>query len=397
MAIRSRISSKSSGKRYYAFVDDVAPADPENKRSRSSIRLDAIDADAFDADPTNIDRDEALAIVRISSTPGRLAYLFGIDTLHEGDWVEIRLLPQESMPLTWHFSYTSSYTQYQRSNIVSLSTIAEAPTASIRARLTAACKSKETPRLNLEGQDDLLSPLRGLKEIVAVDVGQAACISFHENFRCVGYFDVGAPLFSNKHSCPNHINHQFATEGFVILSHWDFDHFSLAYKHPLLKSLDWLAPEQRVGPNTAKFQKSLGTRLRFMSGKLETPYLMLAPCLGADPLDRNSTGYALRVKIGEQAVLLTGDADYQWIDQTLKSNLTGLVIPHHGAAGANPPRPALLKRAVAVASYGNPNCYRHPNETFLADHKKIGWQVQRTAKFGMAPIQPRGNRQLYPV
>lgn len=71
----------------------------------------------------------------------------------------------------------------------------------------------------------------------------------------------------NRKSFKKKFKRAFPKKGFVLLSHWDFDHYALALKEPALKKLDWYAPWQPVGPNITKFQHELGSRLRFISGE----------------------------------------------------------------------------------------------------------------------------------
>ena len=49
-------------------------------------------------------------------------------------------------------------------------------------------------------------------------------------------------MFFNQRSFPKPFDHRPASSGFVILSHWDFDHFALALRYPELKKLQWFAP-----------------------------------------------------------------------------------------------------------------------------------------------------------
>jgi hypothetical protein len=73
--------------------------------------------------------------------------------------------------------------------------------------------------------------------------------------------DVGGPLFFHGKSFPKAFNEstRVPDSGFVVLSHWDFDHYSLAVsKIPKLRDLDWYAPDQPVGPNAAACKPNLG-------------------------------------------------------------------------------------------------------------------------------------------
>ncbi len=396
---RPRLPERRLPRRLYGFVDSVLPAEDENPRSRLALHLDAVDADLFDADPLAIDRDDALFLVRLLTTPDRLREFIGVDQNipEEGSWVSLTTEKSPGNPRAWLMpSEGDGFGDPIATNAVAV-TAGDALGADAVARLTAACASPDTTRIEAPDLDAIvfLAP-NETSRIEAIDVGQAACVAFWDRGRCVGYFDVGAPIFFNRGSFPRHLDHTPCNKGFIILSHWDFDHYALAYDHPILRTLKWYAPDQPVGPRTAKFQKTLGPNLNFISGSIDLGGFKLKRCSG--PLsDRNNSGYALRIGRDGQAVLLTGDAGYHAIPSDLQADLTAVMIPHHGGKGTTPPPSASAEYAVAVASYGSPNKHRHPCEDQLDLHKKGGWRIRRTARHGISPAVPRGNRKLFPL
>jgi hypothetical protein len=399
MALRQQktIQPSDTPRRVYAFVDSVIDADPARPHSRMSLQLDAVDANAFDEKPSFIDHDDSLLLARVSTTPRRFEQLFGSNRPKEGDWLEIKLGRRPLRPRAWQLPATDNYSPERSTNIVGLTPLEH--TSEIVSRLEDACDvaggvvSKETAdSLAVLLSTGASSDLR----ITALDVGQAACVTFSDGNQPLGYFDLGAPIYFNQRSFPKPFNHRPASNGFVILSHWDFDHFALALRCSELKELQWFAPKQPVGPNTARFQRSLNSNLFFLSKDIDLGPLMLRRCSGTSARDRNSTGYALRVDLGDAGVLLPGDADYQWIPTALANGVNRIVVPHHGGTGSPPPSPGGRGKSVAVVSYGNPNTYRHPNENQVDAHRRAGWQIQRTAAHG-TPIRPRGNRTLYPI
>lgn len=265
-------------------------------------------------------------------------------------------------------------------------------------RLDDACVAPNAKTLkSATSLEQLLSAaMRRDLRVTALDVGHAACVVFSNGSQPFGYFDVGAPMFFNQRSFPRHLDHRFATDGLVILSHWDFDHFALAIRYPQLKSLKWFAPKQPVGPNTARFQKSLGSRLKFITGDVDIGGMLLRQCTGASSRDRNATGYAFRIERKDAGILLPGDADYQWLPPVIARGINRIMLPHHGAAGSPPPYPDGRPNPIAVVSYGVPNTYRHPNEGQIDAHRRAGWPIRRTAAHG-TPARPRGNRIIYPL
>jgi beta-lactamase superfamily II metal-dependent hydrolase len=371
-------------------------ADEARPRSRTSLQLNAIDADAFDSDLAAVDDNAKLLLARVSSTPNRLGELFGIELPKDGDWFEIELERRRSRPRGWLLPLNEGYRPRPQSNVVAMRQLRQPD--EIVARLDSACVARDAKRLESgTSLEQLLSLSTGRDlRITVLDVGQADCIAFASGSQPFGYFDVGAPMFFNQRSFPRRLDHQLASDGFVILSHWDFDHFALAIKFPQLKRLQWFAPNQPVGPNTVRFQKSLGTRLNFISGDMDIGSMMLRRCSGTSTRDRNSTGYALRVNRHDARILLPGDADYQYIAPAIVQGANRIVVPHHGAKGSIPPSPNGGGKPLAVVSYGVPNTYRHPNENQIDAHRRSGWPIRRTAAHGN-PARPRGNRDLYPV
>jgi len=296
------------------------------------------------------------------------------------------------MPRAWRLPLLENYEPGPPTNIVAMRTLSE-PEAS---RLALRCKA---PNARFANTKQLRGILKIFKDnelsIKALDVGHASCVAFLKAGKTFGYFDVGAPVHFNYKSYPKSLDHVTATSGFVILSHWDFDHFALAFKEPNLKRLTWFAPKQDVGANAARFQRSLGKRLFFLKSNLTAGPVRLIRCAGTPSSNKNLTGYVMHINLKDAGILLPGDADYQWIPLNVKSRTNRLLLPHHGASGSLPPSPDARPKPLAVISYGHPNIYRHPNEPQIRAHRIAGWKnIQRTARFAWVH---RGNRNLYPL
>jgi beta-lactamase superfamily II metal-dependent hydrolase len=393
---RDGTGSPDRPRRIYAFVDSVVEADPERLRTRMSLQFDAVDANAFDDTPLSVESHDALLLARISTTSNRLGQLFGVDAPKEGDWFEITLDRVPLRPRAWQLPLATNYTPQPPMNVVELTPLSDS--SDIVTRLEKACIAPDPGSAETENSLAAFLAIHARRDlrVTALDVGQASCVVFSEGSTPFGYFDVGAPMFFNQRSFPRPFSHEPADEGFVILSHWDFDHFALALRYPALKKLRWFAPNQPVGPNTALFQKSLGSNLTFISNDVDVGAMALRRCSGTSLRDRNSTGYALGVNLKGAGILLPGDADYQWVSPAIANNVNRVVVPHHGAAGSSPPQPRGGNNPTAVVSYGIPNTYRHPNENQIDAHRRAGWRIRRTAAHGN-PSRPRGNRTLYPI
>ena len=212
---------------------------------RLSLQLDGVDANAFDLDSAAIDNDASLMLARISATPTRLAELFGVSLLKEGDWLEIQLRKVRSTPRAWLLPVTNGYTPLASVNAVAMTPLGEA--SEIHARLEAACIAPNSRKVDGTAHiEQLLSTLGQELRVTALDVGHAACVVFSNGSQPQGYFDVGATMYFNQRSFPRLLNHGLATDGFVILSHWDFDHFALAIRYPQLKNLIWSPPISKL-------------------------------------------------------------------------------------------------------------------------------------------------------
>lgn len=398
-------SKRAERRRYYAFVDAIieTPVEARTRYSREVLLLDCVDADAFDQGRLALDHPDSLALIRVVSTRRRLEHGYGLVPVGEGDWLELTVATQRGSPRAWVMPASNGYESEAAANLRSIVKLPdpelepESPAGRIARRLIEECSLG--PDVVWAGDGDIfpaqlhLTGSLGL-EIRAVDVGQASCNVFIVDGESIGYFDVGGPLYRNQRSFHGRLCHEIPARGFVLLSHWDFDHFDLGRRHAGLRGLKWFAPNQPVGPNTLKFQKSLGNNLRFLNGAMSSSGFELRPGLSMRPKDRNGTGYSLRLEINDDVVVLTGDTSYEIIDPAILTGATALTVPHHGGPGiANPP-PALGK-GRAVASYGIPNGYKHPNEPYLALHISRGWTVDRTASHPTNAYK-RNWRRIYP-
>jgi beta-lactamase superfamily II metal-dependent hydrolase len=107
---------------------------------------------------------------------------------------------------------------------------------------------------------------------------------------------------------------------------------------------------------------------------------------------RTGSGYQLRYEQDGRAVLLTGDTRYDLIQPHMLAGIGGLTLPDHaGRSNASPP--VSIDPWRAIASYGDPNSYRHPHAQTLTNHQSQGWQTTATAT---TPVRSRGNRRLFP-
>lgn len=385
----------------FGFIDAVSePRLP----ARLDLALDAVDAPAFEAGTAQGRDYKHLCIVRVMSTAARLSQLFEIGAFLEGQWLRIDLEPRPGMPVAWVLPAEGDYGgPVVRTNVVGLSRLVVDPPKvlppSLGAALVTWCASASS-----KASQQVASLLRappqafagafgGRIHVRVVDVGHANCAALHvardPNAPILGYYDVGGPVFFHQRSAPPRFglveSGRVPKSGFVLLSHWDFDHYSLAVSRhtKALQALDWYAPDQTVGPSASRLQANLGARLTFVRAPQQALGLGMSLHRGTAPVsNRNGSGYALRLDQPRDAVLMPGDVAYDHIDPATKASLTSLAVTHHGGGGAGAPPPGSGK---AVVSYGLPNRYGHPDPAQLRAHSSVGWTLAHTAGLVGAP------------
>lgn len=376
----------------YAFVDAIHENDPRDAYARVILHLDCVQALAFDASDEASRDPQQLALVRVITTWRAMWKHFGVDRIGDGEWLSIRIQKKPSLPRAWLLPAAADYRLGTPLNLVRVERIGDGDR--VRADLArASCFMQAVPQPKplASAFQPHAARFKNDVEIIALDVGQASSAVFRSGGKAFGFFDVGAPIWFNQKSMPTKYRPPKVKDGFVMLSHWDFDHIDQARRFPELRSLDWFAPDQTVGPNTVRLQEQIGSKLTFVHGSASFGNVSLSPGTSVIPNDRNGTGYAMRVEHNGEVALLLGDSDYQFVQPGLLAGATAITIPHHGGRGTAPPRPAG-GRAIAIASYGKPNSYRHPYEPHLDDHDTKGWTVSRTAT--SSPLSRRGNRRL---
>ncbi len=385
---------------YYGVIEDIVDAVPNSPYSRQHILIDSVRADNFDRDGASaIENSKALALVRIMSTPKRLKMQFKLSDPKPGDWLSFRLDDSGGIPRAWELPASNAYRSGTSRSVRDLRRISGpederlAGDHRLVANLVAASKSQtiNVKRGTAAAALDQVGA-GGQIEIIVLDVGQASATLIKRNGLPIGFFDIGAPVWFNRGSVDHAMVPPKFDQGFVILSHWDFDHFDLGRRHAPYQNLQWFAPDQPVGPNTARFQGQLGSRLTFIDGFAAGGGFQLSRGISALAGDRNGTGYQLRYDEGTRAVLLTADASYDLIEPTMLAGVGSLTIPHHGGLSLVPPPPAMQPHR-AIASFGLPNRYRHPDQTTLSNHANGKWQVASTAAW---QSMPRGDRILFP-
>ncbi|NYF33817.1 hypothetical protein [Sphingopyxis sp. JAI108] len=387
-------------RRYYGIIEDKIEAEGSGGL-RSSLLIDCVDADRFETSARAIDDPSALALVRAMTTDHVWSDRLNAGNVMKGDWVEFQLDDEGEAPLAWEMIAAEDYRRGPKRSLRTIRRVGRAGSTYRPDRDDFLVKSLHEASNSERGRHQRiqLTDISGRIDgdpreqinIVVLDVGQAGAVLIRRGQRPIALFDVGAPLWFNKGSVALGMTPPALGDGFIFLSHWDFDHFDMGRRHSPYHAHDWFAPDQPVSPNTAFFQKKLGARLTFVDGSLAIGGFCFRRGTASDPLDRNNSGYQLRYDHQGDAVLLTGDADYDFIDPAMLAGTTHLLLPHHGGKGSAPPQAAGARHAVV--SYGLPNHYRHPNMAQMTAHRAARWRVLPTAPCHI----DRGNRMLYPT
>jgi hypothetical protein len=247
----------------------------------------------------------------------------------------------------------------------------------------------------------LLQNTSEFRRLSVRDVGQAS----YSCLRSLGgsvvlYYDVGWPLPFNRRTEPKRFFPDLERAP-IVISHWDWDHlcFSLRKVGRHFLDCNWVAPVQNLGPGAARIAHMLHAKGRLHSWK-GGPVTFGAGTIGycsGSRADTNSSGLALKIQLASKSsILLVGDADYQFLPNTLNGTYDGLVMTHHGARFLSPlgtmPRP-FNSKSKCVISFGRGNTYRHPNVDSLRLHRSAGWlQIETTAG---SMFKFRSDKQFY--
>lgn len=221
-----------------------------------------------------------------------------------------------------------------------------------------------------------------------LDVGQGnACALWGQNGGALLYFDLGGGVLGNIRTFPKNLDDMcFSEWPTIVLSHWDWDHWSSALRFPHAMDMDWLAPMQKIGPVHAAFAWDLVRRdnLVIWPEGLESAAeggITIKRCSG---LARNDSGLAMEVRRmvdgRERVVLLPGDAEYCYVPGMSDiPTYDGAVVSHHGSALVSA---SMLKPggegSGLVYSVGHGNIFGHPRLHAELSYLQSGWLPQRT-------------------
>ncbi len=392
--------------------------------NRIAVHFDSVAVEAFSKASDLSGSEMGLGFIRIVSTPAVLQKMIGEDdAISAGDWMEVRLTPDLSHPGPWAWTLQLLDNRFvgdaltrspTRAKLISIIRLSQASQPRDPQSLGAAIPSTRIigrelkRRYSLANIHSPISPgaansrLRlwsrawGASQVLVLDVGQASFNVISPSIPSFPtlYFDVGAPIWLHIHSIPSSFSPPQDSGGFVILSHWDSDHYAYGRQNPEFHEKTWFAPAQTsVGPNAYNFALYLyrRNRLRLVGKGFSTRPRRGARIIRCSGNSINGSGLSLHLRTLGREILLTGDADYNEIPGMGGIELSGLLVPHHGGklAPFSVVPKAQANAARAVVSCGLPNRYGHPDVNTLRAHLDAGWNVSVTAGFGSSPRGPR--------
>jgi hypothetical protein len=146
----------------------------------------------------------------------------------------------------------------------------------------------------------------GTQSIVGLlDVGQGNCnMIIGANHNVLAYFDFGITMSGDAPA--QLVKPCFCSSPYIILSHWDFDHFMLHTRAPESLRCTWIAPRQKSGPLGSALIgniKQAGGRIYIWAATspshMNFPWGYLERCSG-DAKDANSSGLAAWVCVRDR-------------------------------------------------------------------------------------------------
>ncbi len=354
----------------YARVDQTEPID-DTGEAPSLVLLDCIDAEWLDdnrgradhlSDPGFEEADRWISIIAIPSDC--LGGARDVGELDEWYHLELRDPNKGAVAEQFHNLF-----QDPSERGVGHVRPVNSDESEMLSELAGWRGIEETPKSRIE---EILNRIAPVDAVAIYDVGQGAATALLSHGVPVLYFDLGGSAVGNWRSFPEPLC-QFCMTARppIVLSHWDWDHWSSALRDRRALKLPWILPIQdeagALGAVHSRFLATLrasGADIYWWSSKVraiaspQTGITLFRP-LGKTK-NRNDSGLVLSVVRNDRKVLLPGDASRDlWL---CNGHLDYLMVPHHGGRIdlAGIPFPANRQRSHLVYSYGVGNSYLHP-------------------------------------
>jgi beta-lactamase superfamily II metal-dependent hydrolase len=385
--------------RVYGRVDQIEPIESRGPEELSTFNgdrvalLDAVDARWFDADARERERladeatvdeaDENVSVVVMAETDLREA-LAHPSTL-EASWIEIELDESGAGPPVLH--YLNLFAAPIERSLVR-ATWALPP---LNRDLAEKTSMDDVPDATEEELAGVLDALGSASAAAVYDVGQGGCNAVLSSGIPSLYFDFGGGVLAHRNTFPPPLTRFcFTQQPPIVLSHWDWDHWSSANRDSQAYAQTWIVPRQGANGLGAVHRTFLARILQkgsvlvwpdALASLQRGPYELLK--CGGPISSRNNSGLALVLEEpgsdDSQRMLFPGDCAYDYISRAKESDFTALVCPHHGGRTKASFVPASDRNPSGriVYSYGQDNSYGHPFASVCSDHVNAGWRHAR--------------------
>lgn len=392
----------------YAKLDKIEDASDALGTDLAFVYFDAVDATWFNEFrysliQTKHDQNKQKALLEkapISIVVGKQHLLFPDTAPAEGGWYLLDF-DKGDVPVEQHFGLLDAPTEriMTRPNTVSEELGEDLDKAFSLSAIPDATEN--------DIKQALLRCSHDIQAVAVYDVGQGNCTALlRDIYRPVPavYFDFGGGALANKKTFPDALKH-FCTSFRppVILSHWDWDHWSSAQRDLRILGHDWIVPRQEMGAVHRVLAANIQAKGRLLIypkalPRVDVNQLSLRQCgmnLKRNIKNRNDTGLAFIVgnSTGDRHILLPGDAKYRAIFGRSLPSFTALVTPHHGAdtKSFRVPTPDFSSANRVAYSYGKHNTFNHPKQVTISDHFKENWNKPLSTADGGAAANRQPN------
>lgn len=226
--------------------------------------------------------------------------------------------------------------------------------------------------------------------VAIYDVGQGACQAVLDSQMLPAlYVDFGGGVLGNAKTFPTeYYGFCFTKNPSIVLSHWDWDHWSSAYRFPRALDADWVTPPVARKPIQEAFAADLCSRGKLHIWANSFPQrsrcngIQVERCSGRTT---NDSGLAVTVYPGagsRRNCLLPGDATYRFIPSVAGgARFDAMSITHHGGRLHSALIPAPKRGAKMACSVGAGNSYKHPFLDTFEAHTGVGWPLPLSTGF----------------
>jgi len=244
--------------------------------------------------------------------------------------------------------------------------------------------------------------------VAVYDVGQGSCQALIDKKLHIPliYVDFGGGVKGNSKTFPEALRGFCLTyEPPVVLTHWDYDHWSSALRFPRALNTEWFAPMPPGMPIQRAFAAELHIRHNlYLWPEGSVPLIrgknvLLERCTGTGTNDSGIAATFYATKLRRRNCLIPGDADYRYIPSVIaKERFNSLCLTHHGGRLHSKYYPIPKRGATSANSSGPRNSYKHPLFNSLTKHFDSGWGAPAQTGFsGQRPchvLLPWGKQSL---